>query len=154
MDLFEKVQTALKEPFSIPSFYTLFVTLFILLMLPLTVLGIYAQRGFLAQAKENCASPAERTFTGSLNPNKDSEHTFVFDGGNCRLTAWVNGEGDADVSLWIYEPDGNIRVVDEHKDKSYEFVSVASPAKKGQYRIAVRQKAATVSSYSVTVSFR
>ncbi len=138
MALLKEIKSSLKNPLSMRSAFVLFVSGFTLLLVPLTVLGVLSQRTFFTNAKSNCAVPAEQTFKGTTNQNTDGEHNFTFSGEGCTLTAWVNGSDNSDLALWIYEPDGNIRVVDDNKDKSYEFIFVDETVKSGDYRLAVR----------------
>lgn len=152
--LLSEVKSSAKDPFTIKSFYVLFVTAFALLLIPLSVLAIVSQRSLYSEAKNSCAVPAERTFTGSTDKTRDGEHVFVFDGAGCQLTAWVNWTGKEDLSLWIYEPDGNIHVMDKYSDKNYELLRVSEPVKAGKFRVAVRLVSGDRSNYSATVSFR
>lgn len=154
MDLVQEVKKSIKNPLKIESFYVLFVTAFVLLLLPLTILGVLAQRTFFVSARNSCAVPAEQSFSGTVDKTGDSEHNFTFKGQNCNLAAWVNGSGNADLSLWVYEPSGKIHVIDENKNKSYEFLYVSEPVTEGNYRLAVRLISGNSSNYSATVSFR
>ncbi len=154
MGLLQELNSSVKNPLKFRSFYVLFVAAFALLLLVLTTLGLMSQRNFLTEARNNCAVPAERTFTGNANQTKDGEHVFIFSGINCSLSAWVNGSGSVDLALWIYEPGGNVWVVDENKDKSYEFLYVPQPVKEGTYRLAIRLNSGGNSNYTATVSFR
>lgn len=154
MELLKEIKLSVKNPLSMRSGFVLFVSGFILLLIPLTVIGLLSQRTFFTNAKNNCAIPAERTFKGSTSQKTYGEHNFTFNGEGCTLTAWVDGSGNSDLSLWIYEPDGNIRVVDNNKDKSYEFIFVDETMKSGDYRLAVRILSGGSSEYTATISFR
>ena len=154
MDLLREVKSSAKNPFSIKSFYVLFITAFVFLLIPLTIIGIIYQGNLFAQARNSCAIPVERSFTGSTSESTSGQHSFEFSGKNCILTAWVNGNEGSDISLWVYEPDGKIYVVDENNDKSYEFLHSSQSAKEGTYRITVRLISGNTSDYTATVSFR
>ncbi len=154
MSILDEIRSSVKNPASIKSFYVLFVTVFFLLLIPLTVFGVLSERTLITQAQGSCALPAEKTFTGRVTPNQNGDHAFIFKGTDCSLNAWVNGDGNSDLALWIYQPDGTIRVVDDRKDKSYEFVSIPAPVKEGGYRLSVRLKSGVATSYTTTVSFR
>lgn len=154
MELFKEIKSSIKNPLSLRSSFVLFTSGFILLLIPLTVIGLLSQRSFFTNAKSNCAVPAEKTFKGTTSQTSDGEHNFTFSGENCTLTVWVDGSDNSDISLWIYEPDGNIRVVDDNKDKSYEFIFVDEAMKSGDYRLAVRILSGGSSEYTATISFR
>ena len=154
MDLLKEIKLSLKNPTTLKSFYVLFVTAFVLLLIPITVLALASQSNYFAQARDNCAVPIEKTFTGVISEGRDGEHVFVFDGSNCSLTARANSLDDRDISLWLYLPDGNIKVEDKNINKSYEFLYAPEPVQKGTYRLAVRLKSSDSSNYTATVSFR
>ena len=154
IDLLNEVKTSARNPLSLKSFYVLFITAFVLLLVPLTVIGVIYQGNLFAQAKNSCAKPAERTFSGSTSENVSGQHTFTFSGSGCTLTAWVNGSEGTNISLWVYEPDNKINVIDENTDKSYEFFHSSELAKEGDYRITVRLISGESSDYTATVSFR
>lgn len=152
--LLEEVESSVKNPLKFRSFYVLFVTVFVLLLIPLTIIGLLLQRNFFTHASNSCAVSVQRTFTGTVDRTKDGAHVFVFSGVNCSLTAWVNGSGNVDLTLWVYEPDGNVLVVNDNRDKSYEFLYVSGPVKEGTYRLAVRLNSGINSTYTAAVSFR
>ncbi len=154
MVLLRELKSSVKNPLEMRSFYILFVTAFVLLLVPLTVIGLVAQRSFFVTARNSCAIPVERSFSGTASKTTDGEHLFALKGANCNLTIWVNGSKGADISLWVYEPDGKIRVVDDNKNKSYEFLYVPTPVNEGDYRIAVRLKSGNTSNYTTTVAIR
>ena len=154
MDLLREVKASAKNPFSMKSFYVLFVTAFVLLLIPITIIGVIYQGNLFAQARNSCAIPVERSFTGTTSKSTAGQHSFELTGKNCTLTAWVNGKEGSDISLWVYEPDGKIHVVDENTDKSYEFIHSSQPAKEGTYRLTVRLISGNASDYTATVSFR
>ena len=154
MELLKEIKSSIKNPLTMRSGFVLFVSGFILLLIPLTIIGLLSQRTLFTNAKSNCAVPAEKTFKGSARQTTDGEHNFTFSGEGCTLTVWVNGSSNSDLSLWIYEPDGNIRVVDDNKDKSYEFVFINETMKSGDYRLAVRVLSGGSSKYTATISFR
>ena len=154
MDLVKEIKSAVKNPATLKSFYVLFVTAFVLLLIPITVLALAYQGTYLAQARDSCAVPIEKTFTGVISEGRDGEHVFVFDGSNCSLTARANSLDDRDISLWLYLPDGNIEFADKNINKSYEFIYAAEPVQKGTYRLAVRLKSGESSNYTATISFR
>ena len=154
MDLLKEIKSSIKNPAALKSFYVLFVTAFVLLLVPLTVLALASQVNYLAQARNNCAVPIEKTFTGAISEGRDGEHVFVFDGSDCSLTARANSLDDKDISLWLYLPDGNIKVADKNINKSYEFLYAQEPVQKGSYRLAVRLKSGGSSNYTATISFR
>ena len=154
MHLLKEVKASVKNPLSIKSFYVLFITAFVLLLTPITIIGVVYQGNLFAQAINSCAEPVEREFTGTANNNSTNQHSFTFTGSGCTLTAWANGSKESDISLWIYEPNGEIQVVDENSDKSYEFFNSSEIASEGIYRITVRLVSGESSDYTATVSFR
>lgn len=154
MRLLEEVKTSVKNPLSVKSFYVLFITAFVLILTPLVVIGLIYQGNMFAQARNSCVKPVEREFSGTVGNNSLDQHSFTFAGSGCTLTAWANGSGESDISLWIYEPNGEIQLVDENSDKSYEFFNSAEIANEGIYRVKVRLVSGDSSDYTATVSFR
>ena len=154
MALYRELKESVKNPLEMKNFYVLFVTAFVLLLLPLTVIGITAQRSFFVSARNSCAVPIERSFSGAASKTSDGVHEFNIKGENCSLAAWVNGSTNADLSLWVYEPNGKIHVVDDNKNKDYEFLYVPEPVDDGLYRLAIKLKSNNPSNYTATVSFR
>jgi hypothetical protein len=154
MVLLRELKSSVKNPLEMKSFYVLFVTAFALLLVPLTVIGVMAQRSFFVSARNSCAVPVERSFSGKVSESNDGLHIFTLKGANCSLAAWVNGSKNVDLSLWVYEPNGKIHVVDENKNKSYEFLYVPEPVNEGDYRLTIKLKSGNTSNYKATVSLR
>lgn len=154
MKLLKEIKTSVRNPLSVKSFYVLFITAFVLILTPLTVIGVIYQGNLFAQAVNSCVKPVEREFSGTTSANSAEQHSFTFSGSGCTLTAWVNGSEESDISLWIYEPNGKIQVVNDNSDKSYEFFTSAEIASEGIYRITVRLVSGESSDYTATVSFR
>ena len=154
MNLLREVKSATKKPFSVKSFYIFFVAIFLVLIAPLTVLGIVHQGNMIRNANSNCAVPAEKSFSGNAGISRDGIHEFEFSGENCKFTAWVRWDGDGDLSLWVYEPTGNVHVIDGQKNKKFELFKVTDKSKAGKYRIAVKLVTGNSLNYTATVSFR
>lgn len=154
MDLLAQFKKSVKNPFNIGSFYIIFVTVFLVLIIGLVLVLVLKVFGH-QQKTTACSHPVEKTFVDSVAKNNDIIYKVNFKGNKeCFLDTWLTWNKPTSLALWVYDPSGNITTYNNTPDKSYLKTDVQEPIKKGVWKFVVKNSTQTKVLYKGSIGFR
>lgn len=154
MDLLKLFKESLRNPFSFKSLTIIFVNLFFVAIIALSMLYILGLFGIDFSPAQACNSNLVKKLTDSVGKNNDVVYNFNFRGNSyCFLNTYVTWKNPNDaVTFWIYDPKGNVNVVDPNPKQAYNFVYVPSPVATGNWKFVLKTESSRVN-FNGEISF-
>lgn len=94
--------------------------------------------------------------SGKLSQNKQAVYQLEYQGGTeCILTAIFDWKNPEDVtSIWVYNPEGDIEVIEPGKNQTSATFAKNSPLSQGRYRFVLKSEKSSELKYSGNISIR
>ena len=157
MDLLKLSKKAIRHPLHYTNFFVLFVTTFILLIVGLSVACVLGWA--TTDSRENpggCNFKQSRKFNGDVSATNNAIFQLDYKGnGTCVLSAifsWKSAKGID--SVWVYNPEGKIEVIEPTNGQNSVGFSEASPLTTGRYRFVIKANTTSALKYSGNISIK
>jgi len=156
MDLAKEFKSAVKNPLNFKNLFVIFVTVFLILIVGLSLLTLVKKITALSNKTTACNFPKTISVPGSVVLNKDSVYKLNFEGNNnCLLHVWFTWkELDQKIDLWVYDPKGNVQIVEPTKTQSNLSFTLNTPIDKGNWRFILKSKNKKPISYNGGIAIR
>lgn len=146
MDLIQLSKKAVRQPLNHKNFYILFVTAFFFLIIGLSLLAFFGAMSDPEAEINTCNSKQSQSLSGRITPEKDVVYQMDYQGNDlCILSAvftWKNP--DSVKAIWVYNPQGEIEVIEPHDENSASFTQV-SPLESGKWRFVMKANGSNAS---------
>lgn len=156
MDLIKLSRKAIRNPLYYRNFFVLFVTIFIALIIGLSLLSGFSFFSKNSPGPNQCDSSRAEKFSGNVSATKNAVYQLDFEGNkNCFLSAfftWKKTKTPA--SIWIYTPEGKIEVIESTPEQTSALFLKNSPLSQGRWRFVVKAREETDVSYSGSISVK
>lgn len=154
MDLVKEFKIAVKNPVNFKNLFIIFFNFFLILILGLSMLAIIKYFVGSPSVRTACTTPRSMAVNDSANANKDIVYNINFSGNDkCFIESWFTwADTNKDLSLWVYEPSGNVSVIDSTKDQPNLTFITKSPPAQGSWRLIIKTKSTTPIPFSGEVA--
>ena len=131
--MLKQVERAVKKYFNFRTFYLLF------LLEAAMILGSLLFVETAARLSSSCKT-SEINISGKLAANDLKAYEFNYDGeDNCYLLVLPEWDTRDGISLWLYEPNGDVEVLDVLATPDKKAIEL-SETPKGKYRISIHNR--------------
>ncbi len=156
MDLAKEFKIAVKNPINIKNFFVIFFSFFLVLIIGLTMLAVGKSLFFNTSVKTACNSSNVMQVSSSVVTKNDVIYNINFNGNSqCFLNTWFTWKNPAQkVTLWVYDPNGNVNLVEPAKGQTNVNFLANSSLIKGKWRIILKTDSTTKIPYSGEIGIR
>ncbi len=156
MDLVKEFKKAVKNPVNFKNLFIIFFNCFLVLIVGLSMLVIikYFIKG--PTPRTACSTPNSMSVSDSAVASKDVVYNITFSGNSkCFIESWFTwADSNKDLSFWVYEPSGNVSVIDSTKGQSNLTYITKSPPAQGSWRLIIKTKSTTPIPFSGEIAIR
>ncbi len=157
MDLLKLSKKAIQHPLYYTNFFVLFVTTFILLIVGLSVaytLGLATMES--RENPDSCNFKQSKKFNGDVSSTNNAIFQLDYKGNaSCVLSAFFSWKNSENIdSVWIYNPEGEIEVIEPTNGQSFVDFSKNSPLTTGRYRFVIKADTTSALRYSGNISIK
>lgn len=155
MDLLKLLKEALRNPLKIKSTFIIFVNVFFVLIIGLTMFSVLHFLGFDLTPAGACDQQKSKNLDSKVGKSKEISYDFTFSGNSkCFFYAFVTWDDPKDsISFWIYDPKGKVSVVEPSYKNTHNFIYTSSPIKQGTWKIVLKTDSKAVD-YTGQISLR
>lgn len=156
MDLIKELKLAVKNPFNFKNLYIIFFHLFLILIVGLSMLIVIKIVFLNKDTLTACSTPKSNNFTETVINSKNIVYQIKFSGNEkCFLHSWFTWENEAqNLSLWVYDPNGNVTVVEKTASLPNLYYFSNSPLTKGTWRLILKTDSAKALPFSGSLEIR
>ena len=140
----KQINKAVEKHYSLGKFF-IYTTLVAFLMLGSLIIVEVSDRFF-----SEC-EPSRTKLTGNINPGLSKAYEINYQGGtNCYLIILPSESTGAEISLWFYQPNGEIQVMNG-SELLEDGALVLKNVPQGKYRISIHNKNIGAVDYNLTL---
>jgi len=140
----KQINKAVEKHYSLGKFF-IYTTLVAFLMLGSLIIVEVSDR-FFSECKTS-----RTKLTGNINPGLSKAYEINYQGGtNCYLIILPSESTGAEISLWFYKPNGEIRVMNG-SELLEDGALVLKNVPQGKYRISIHNKNIGAVDYNLTL---
>lgn len=156
MDLVKEFKTAVKNPLNFKNLFVIFFTIFLILIVGLSMIAIFKKISVFSDKTTACDIPKSITTKGSALVNKNAIYELNFKGNNnCFLQVWFTWKKTTQkVDLWVYDPNGNVNIVEPTKSQANLNLTLNAPLTKGNWRFILKSKSSVPVGYNGEIAVR
>lgn len=154
MDLVHLSKKAVQNPFHISNFFVLFTTVFLLLIVGLSLISVLGRLSSQIRSNTACDSTQNKKISGNaLNTGDTVYHLNYAGNSSCFLSISLTWEKEQEaVALWVYNPNGKIDIVKPENNQTYTQFYKSSPLPAGEWRFVIKAEKGTQVNYSGNLS--
>jgi len=146
MDLLKLLKEALRDPFKIKSAFVIFVNVFFVLIVGLTLLSTLHYLGLDLTPTGACNEQKTKKLDSTISKNREAVYEFKYTGNKyCFLSAYVTWDDPTNsIDFWIYNPSGKVNVYQANNKFTHNLVYLPSPLEQGKWRIVLKTENSNV----------
>ncbi len=155
MDLLKLLKEALKHPFQIKSTFVIFVNVFFVLIVGLTMFSVLHFLGFDLTSPGNCDQIKSKKISSTVGKSKEIAYTVKYAGNSdCFFNTYVTWDNPEDaITFWIYDPKGKVNIYEPSNNFTHNFLYIPTPLTQGDWRIVLKTESESVD-YTGEIKFR
>mgnify|MGYP001614699429 CR=1 FL=1 len=156
MDLIKELKIAITTPLNFKNLLIIFFHIFLVLIVGLSMLVLVKFFFLGSSARTACTTPKTTSVKSSVTSVKNVVYKINFSGNEkCFMQSWFTWANDnKDLSLWVYDPSGNVSIIDSTKTQPNLNYFSNSPLIKGDWRLIVKTTSKTKVYYSGEIAIR
>lgn len=156
MDLVKEFKTAVHNPLNFRNLNVIFVTLFLVLIIGLSLASFLSIFETAVGSKTACDTPMVKSINNSVVKNSDAVYNFSFNGNQqCFLNAWFTWKSTSQkITLWVYDPKGNVNTIEPTNTQTNVNFLANSPVTTGNWRVIVKTESTLSLPFSGQIAFR
>lgn len=140
MDLIKLFKHSLKNPLSFVNLMVIFVTLFLITILALTLFTLISFFGSKLAPKTACNDTSTEKFSGTVDNKSEAIYPLNFKGNDkCFLDAFATWQNSNNaITFWLYDPSGKVITQEPESKQTHNFIYVTSPLPNGSWRLVLK----------------
>lgn len=156
MDLVKEFKTAVHNPLNFRNLNVIFVTLFLVLIIGLSLASFLSIFEPAVGSKTACDTPMVKSINNSVVKNSDAVYNFSFNGNQqCFLNVWFTWKSTSQkITLWVYDPKGNVNIIEPTNTQTNVNFLANSPVTTGNWRVIVKTESTLSLPFSGQIAFR
>lgn len=155
MDLLKLLQEAIKNPLKIKSTFIIFVNVFFVLIIGLTMFSVLHYLGFDFSPAGACDQQKSKQLESTVGKSKEVAYDFTYTGNShCFFETFVTWDNPADaITFWVYDPKGKINVYEPSNKYTHNLIYIPSPILQGDWKVVLKTESGKVD-YTGEINFR
>ncbi|HSX57815.1 MAG TPA: hypothetical protein VLE47_00900 [Candidatus Saccharimonadales bacterium] len=137
MDLIALFKKSVRDPLHFNSFFIIFVTLFIFLIIGISIVALSSN---LLSSQTGCNATKTKQLSGIASKTSDTVYLLKFDGNSqCFLSGsvtWANK--NSSIKIWLYDPSGKVSIISPNPNQTYSLIYAASPVSQGTWKMVLK----------------